>query len=74
MKKELLKFKGTYENSEFKPTHVKITEEILNHDLNSGLDIEPNTYQELEEKQCPPDTTDGYYLRVGGNCVFFPFG
>lgn len=47
---------------------LQITEEILNHELNQELELEV----ELESKDCPAATLEGYYVKIGGQCVFVP--
>lgn len=75
MKKEL-QVKGCFENNVFKPTHLKITKAIAEHELNSHLKLSPG-YVAFGDpgcpKGCPSDTSTGYYQCVGGNCVYVPF-
>lgn len=57
---------------------IQITKEIANHELNSECNLQEGATIEYEldpvDKPCPPDTSAGYYIRSGGNCVFVPFG
>lgn len=53
-----------------------ITEEIANHELNAdlGLEVGQSLLKDPVDKPCPPDTEAGYYVKIGGKCVFVPFG
>lgn len=58
---------------------IQITEEVANHELNKGLNLDLLIGSNLakedpKDKPCPPDTSDGYYVKSGGNCVFIPYG
>lgn len=57
---------------------IQITEEIANHELNLGLNLDLLIGSELvsedpKDKPCPADTDSGYYIKSGGNCVFVPY-
>ena len=58
--------------SQLKNNELLITKEICDHPKNSGLNLELG-YAKVDpegEKECPPDTSEGYYQKVGGQCVF----
>jgi len=57
--------------------HVFVTDLIAKH----NDELVPGTFisydkenLNVEDKKCPPDTQDGYYILSGGNCVFIPYG
>lgn len=52
-----------------------VTEEIASHKRNAHLDLVPGSFinyddPDVEEKECPEDTSEGYYIKSGGQCVF----
>jgi len=52
-----------------------ITEEIANHELNEGLELNVGDTLKRGEmpEECPNDTDKGYYIKSGGRCIFVPF-
>lgn len=54
-----------------------ITKKIAGHKENKALFLKVGEKVDIEAvsegENCPPDTTKGYYVRVGGNCVFVPY-
>lgn len=76
MKKEL-QVKGSYnDDGLFEPTHLAVTKEIANHNLNKHLELAPDCFLELNSgctDEQPSDTELGYYLCSGGRWVFVPF-
>ena len=51
---------------------IYLEEDVVNHPENAHLNLTAG-WTTLSTK-CPPTTTRGYYMDIGGNCVFFPAG
>lgn len=78
MKKELQVLGIFNEDGLFEATHLVITEDIANHDLNKHLELNSNCFLSFNSVSCteeqPSDTELGYYSCVGGRWIYIPFG
>lgn len=59
-----------------KREQIYIDDNVIEHELNKGKDLILGwaTVDVECTPKCPDATGEGYYVCVGGNCIFFPFG
>lgn len=52
---------------------VYVTQEVVDSNPNLLMDRGWTELDEIDNDKCPDDSALGYYLKIGGNCVFFPY-
>lgn len=74
MKQQLLRTRSMNVEGILVATEVYVTKKVLSLKENKGKSLKAGWNNIAIDCKCPEDSSYGYYLCVGGNCVYFPIG